>query len=181
MTTEQILKIASPFLALILGAIIRYFMQEKSKLISFIGHISSFTIQGEEKPWSVFTHSVIVRNAGRKAAHNVRLGHNYLPQNIAIYPQVEHSVTTNADRSGEIVIPVLVPKEQVTISYLYYPPVTWDQINNYTKSDEGLAKVIHVMPMPQPSKWLTFIVWCLIFIGVSFLLYWLMIVIRYII
>lgn len=180
MTTEQIFKIISPLIALIFGAILKYYTEEKSKLVSFLGHISAFTLQDEQKT-QVFAHSIIVRNAGRKVARNVRLGHSFLPQNITIYPKIQHSIERNLDGSGEIVLPVLVPKEQITISYLYFPPVTWEQINNYTKSDDGLAKIINVIPVPQPSKLLTLLIWLLMFIGASFLLYWLMRLITFII
>lgn len=180
MTIEQIFKIISPLITLIFGAILKYYTEEKSKLISFLGHVSVFTLQDEQKT-QVFAHSVIVRNAGRKAAHNVRLVHNVLPSNINIYPPVQYFIEHNPEGSGEIVIPALVPKEQVTISYLYFPPLTWDKINILTKSDEGLAKIINVIPVPQLSKWLTFLIWFLMFIGASFLLYWLMRLITYII
>lgn len=180
MTIEQIFKIISPLITLIFGAILKYYTEEKSKIISFLGHVSVFTLQDEQKT-QVFAHSVIVRNAGRKAAHNVRLVHNVLPSNINIYPPVQYSVEHNPEGTGEIVIPALVPKEQVTISYLYFPPLTWDKINIFTKSDEGLAKIINVMPTPQLSKWLIFLIWFLMFIGASFLLYWLMRFITYII
>ena len=54
----------------------------------------------------------------------------------------------------EILFPSLVPNEQITVSYLYLPPVTWDQINLGVKSDEGFAKVIRVIPMRLYPKWL---------------------------
>jgi len=180
MTIEQILKLISPIITLILGSLIKYFAEEKSKLISFIGHVSVFKLNDEQKT-PVFAHNVIVRNAGRKSARNVRLVHNVLPLNINIYPPIKHSIERNPDDSGEILIPVLVPKEQITISYLYFPPLTWDRINTSTKSDEGLAKIINVIPVPQLSKWLIFLVWFLMFIGASFLLYWFMRLITYII
>lgn len=173
MTPEQILKLISPVITLIIGSLIKYYTEERSKLISFIGHVSVFKLQDEQKT-QVFAHNVIVRNAGRKAARNVKLVHNVLPLNISIFPPIQHSVERNPDNSGEIVIPILVPKEQITISYLYFPPLTWDRINSITKSDDGLAKIINVIPVPQFSKWFTFLVWFLMFIGASFLLYWLM-------
>lgn len=180
MTAEQVLKLISPIITLIIGSLIKYYAEERSKLISFIGHVSVFKLQDEQKT-QVFAHSIIVRNAGRKAARNVKLVHNVLPLNISMFPPIQHSVERNPDDSGEIVIPVLVPKEQITISYLYFPPLTWDRINSITKSDDGLAKIINVIPVPQLSRWFTFLVWFLMFIGASFLLYWLMRLITYII
>ena len=168
---DLIAKVAGPALSLILGALLKNYTEARSKVVSFIGHVSAFILQNEERT-VVHTHSVVVRNAGRKAAHNVRLTHGVLPFNVTIYPLVKHSIERNADGSGEIIIPVLVPKEQVTVSYLYFPPLLWNQINLNTKSDEGFAKIINVMPMPQPSKAVIAGVWALMFIGASFLFYW---------
>jgi hypothetical protein len=114
-----------------------------------------------------------VRNAGRKAAHNVRLTHGILPVHITVYPPVQYTIQRNPEGSGEIVIPVLVSKEQVTVSYLYFPPLLWNQINVNTKSDDGFAKIINVIPMPQPRKGILAAVWALVFVGASFLFYWL--------
>ena len=168
---DVIAKVAGPVLSLIVGALIKHYTEARSKVVSFIGHVSAFTLQDEQRT-TVHTHSVVVRNAGRKAARNVRLTHGVLPINVTIYPHVQHSIERNADDSGEIIFPVLIPKEQVTVSYLYFPPLLWNQTNLNTKSDEGFAKIINVLPMPQPSKAVIASVWALMFIGASFLFYW---------
>lgn len=173
MDTEQILKLVSPLLTATIGAIIKYYTEEKSKLISFVGHVSAFKLQDEQKT-DVFTHSIIVRNAGRKTAKNIKLGHNLLPENIKIFPEVQYTIETTPSGSSEIAIPALVPKEQITVSYLYFPPVTWNQINTYTKSDDGFAKIIDVIPIPRHPRWALFVAWYLIFVGASALLYWLL-------
>ena len=169
---EVIAKLAGPLLSLVVGAVIKHYTEARSRVVSFIGHVSAFTLQGEQNS-VIHTHSVVVRNAGRKAARNVRLTHGVLPINITVYPPVQHTIERNPDGAGEIVFPVLVPKEQVTVSYLYFPPLLWNQINLNTKSDEGFAKIINVIPIPQPSKGVIAAVWGLMFIGASFLFYWL--------
>lgn len=168
---DVIAKVAGPLLSLVLGAVIKHYSEAKSKVVSFIGHVSAFTLQDQERT-VVHTHSVVVRNVGRKAAHNVRLAHGVLPINITIYPPVQNSIARNPDGSGEIIVPVLVPQEQVTISYLYFPPLLWNQINLNTKSDEGFAKIVNVIPMPRPSKGVLAVVWLLMFLGASLLFYW---------
>jgi hypothetical protein len=65
-----------------------------------------------------------------------------------------------------------VPKEQVSITYLYFPPLLWNQVNSYTKSDEVLASVINVIPTPQPPRFVVVLVWLLMFVGASTLVYW---------
>jgi hypothetical protein len=169
---DLIAKIAGPTLSLAAGAVLKNYTEARSRVVSFIGHVSAFTLQDEQHT-VVHTHSVVVRNAGRRAARNVRLTHGVLPLNVTIYPPVQNSIEHNSDGSGEIVFPVLVPKEQVTVSYLYFPPLLWNQINSATKSDEGFAKIINVMPVPRPSKGVIAAVWLLSFVGASFVLYWL--------
>ncbi|MFN0039968.1 MAG: hypothetical protein ACKVP2_10700 [Burkholderiales bacterium] len=169
---EVVAKLAGPLLSLLVGAVIKHYTEARSRVVSFIGHVSAFTLQGEQGT-VVHTHSVVVRNAGRKAAHNVRLTHGVLPINITVYPPMQYAIERNPEGAGEIVFPVLVPKEQVTVSYLYFPPLLWNQINVNTKSDEGFAKIINVIPIPQPNKAVIAVVWGLMFIGASFLFYWL--------
>jgi len=175
-----IAKVISPLITLIIGVLIKHYMERRSKIISYLGHVSSFTLNDENRTL-VFTHSIIVRNAGRKTATNIRLGHNLMPPNISLYPNIPYRIENTTGGASEIIIPQLVPKEQVTISYLYFPPDTWNKINSYTKSDEGFAKIINVIPMPKPAKLALGIVWLLMFIGASFLIYWLIRLIAYII
>ena len=47
------------------------------------------------------------------------------------------------------------------MSYLYFPPLLWSQINVNTKSDDGFAKIINVISMPQPSKAVIAAIWLL--------------------
>lgn len=169
---DLIAKVAGPTLSLVAGAVLKNYTEARSRVVSFIGHVSAFMLQDEQHT-VVHTHSIVVRNAGRRAARNVRLTHGVLPPNVTIYPPVQHSIERNSDDSGEIVFPALVPKEQVTVSYLYFPPLLWNQINSTTKSDEGFAKIINVMPVPRPSKGVIAAVWLLSFVGASFVLYWL--------
>lgn len=177
---EIFAKLFAPVLTLVVGAVIKHFTEGRAKVISYIGHVSTFTMQDEQRT-QVYTRSVIVRNAGRKPAKNVRLGHNILPPNVRVDPQVQYTIEKNPEGSSEIVFPTLVPKEQVTISYLYFPPLTWNQVNAYAKSDEGFAKVITVIPMAQPNRGLTAAFWILAFIGASFLSYWLVKLVAYVI
>ena len=71
----------------------------------------------------------------------------------------------------DLVIPLLRPKEQFTVSYLYYPPTVWNQINSHVKSDEDSARVLNVMPTRQASKRVVQIAWFLMFAGAAATLY----------
>lgn len=128
----------------------------------------------------VNTHTIVVKNTGKKTANNVRIGHYVLPPSHQVFPPVSYEVVNapTPNTAAEIVIPnTLVPDEQVSITYLYFPPVTWDHINSYAKSDECMAKIINIIISEQLNKTVIFLLWSLIFVGASTLIYWLFFVV----
>src|SRR5437867_3125648 len=135
-------KIVVPLGALVLGKYLDRWLTKRPKLISYLVHTSAFTLRGDT-PGTFHTHAIVVRNVGRMAANNVRIGHFVLPEHFQLFPSISHTVERNV---GEIIIPKLVPDEQITVSYLYFPPLLWSQIHAYTKSDEGFAKILTVLP-----------------------------------
>ena len=163
--------IAAPIIALVLGAALNHLLQNRPKLVAHYGHVSAFHSQrGDAEPLNIHTHSVVIRNAGRKSAKNIRVSHNYLPD-YCVYPDMIYEVNDLPSGGKEITIPALVPKEQVTISYLYFPPMTYSQVLTTVKSDEGSAKIINVWQAPIISKPITVLVWALIIWGLISLVY----------
>jgi hypothetical protein len=111
-----------------------------------------------------------LRNAGKETATNVRIHHSVLPS-FQIWPQIVHQVEQLSDGSKDIVIPKLVPKEQITVSYLYFPPLTYDKTNAGIKCDQGFAQQITVALQPKVSKMTMLFVWSLLTIGAVTALY----------
>ncbi|MBI5783524.1 MAG: hypothetical protein HZA69_07265 [Gammaproteobacteria bacterium] len=146
--------IAAPIAALFVGVWVNRRFENRPVLISYFGHVSAFlhTPPGGQ-PIHVHTHSVVLRNAGRRSATNVRLHHTVLPD-FNIWPTVVHHVDTLPNGSRDIVIPTLVPGEEITISYLYFPPVTVNQVNAGIKCDQGFAQPITVLLQRQYPRWL---------------------------
>lgn len=112
----------------------------------------------------------MVRNSGKLAAKNVRLDHKILPD-YKIIPNVKHEISDIPDGGKEILFPILVPNEQITITYLYFPPLTYADVNTQIKSDEGLAKIINVLPTQSLTKLQRWIAYLLLFIGCSTTIY----------
>lgn len=167
---ELLSRIAVPLGTLMLGKYLDQWLAKRPKLISYLFHASAFSIRGST-PYTVHTHAIVIRNTGRVAASNVRVGHLVFPEHYQLFPPILHDLVKTSEGGGEIVIPKLVPGEQVTISYLYFPPLLYTQIHSYTKSDEGFAKVLTVLPTPQFPKWATRSLWILVFIGASSVIY----------
>jgi len=146
---------AAPVVTLFVGAALNRYLERRPKLVTFLSHAAAIAVQPPNgQAFNVHTHAVVVRNAGGKSATNVRLGHAVLPS-FSVYPQVAYNVTALPAGGQEIVFPTLVPGEQVVVNYLYAPPMVWSDVNTHFKSDEGLAKIVNVLPTPQASPWLT--------------------------
>ena len=54
---EVIAKVAGPALSLVVGGLLKHYTEARSKVVSFIGHTSAFTIQ-DENPAVIHTHTV---------------------------------------------------------------------------------------------------------------------------
>ena len=163
--------IAAPIIALLVGG---WLDRRRTRLISYYGHVAGIngTFPGATQPTQVNTHTVVLRATGRQAATNVRLHHATLPL-FSIWPQVPHNVETLPDGSRDIVIPILIPGEQLAISYLYFPSLTFDQINKGIKCDQGFAHAIPVLLQRQYPRWVNYVVQCLLLVGVGVIAYFL--------
>lgn len=163
--------IAAPIIALFVGVWVNRRFESRPHLISYFSHVSAFrTTPAESDPLFVNTHSVVLRNAGRRRATNVRFRHTALPD-FNIWPAVQHYVDDLPGGFREIVIPVVVPGEEITISYLYFPPLTYAQVNAGIKSDEGFAHQIPVLLQRQYGRLFNTTVGALMLVGFVSLAY----------
>jgi hypothetical protein len=168
--------IAGSLAAAVLGAFVGRAIERRPRVVVYYGHIGEFQLQpsGQFPGGQVRTHSIVVRNTGKLVARNVRVRHNLAlapPLNFSVFPQTSFTRSPLAAGGEEITFPVLAPGEEVTISYLYFPPLLYHQINLPVISDEGKARVLNVLPTPQLSKWRQVIFWLLVFIGAVTSLY----------
>src|SRR5438105_1234495 len=82
--------IAAPLLALVAGIWLKNVFENRPQLVTFFGAVSVFNYTAPNGTrLVVHTHDVVVRNTGRRSAHNVRLGHQTLPDHN-ISPAVDH-------------------------------------------------------------------------------------------
>lgn len=164
--------IAAVLVAALLGAWAQRRAERRPRLLAYKSNIGAFKqgadVDGNES-W-VYTHSVVVRNVGGKPANEVRIGHQGTPA-FHLYPNVAYRTEELPDGGFEIILPAMVPNEEVSVYYLYAPPLTVHQINTHVKSREGFAEWINVLTARQYSKpTLTFIA-ILMLLGMASLLY----------
>jgi hypothetical protein len=168
--------IGEKIVLLFAGGLVGRFFERSARLVAFYSHVGAFRIHTQGQPPSmVHTHSVVIRNAGRLAAHNVHVPHrgmlNAANIHISIDPDLAHKVQTLPNGTEEILFAALPAQFQVTISYLYFPPIVFGQINAPIYCDEGSARQINVLPQPQRPRWVLAMLWGLIVIGVIAVVY----------
>lgn len=163
--------VTAPLLALFVGVWLNRRIEKRPVLLTHWGHVSQFRLQSPDGTSNfVNTHSVVIVNQGKRSATNVRLSHSTLPD-FNIWPAVPHRLEQVPDSGSDIVIPTMVPGEQIMISYLYFPPVTYEQVNSNVKHDEGFATHIPVLLQRQYPRWLYNSAAIIIVIGLSALAY----------
>ena len=170
--------VAKGIVLVLVGVVATRFIQRRPRLIAFYGHVGEFRLApptATAPAFPVHTHTVIIRNAGSLPAHNVRVPHRgalaVANIHVSVDPGVNHQVNTLPGGQEELLFPVLAPKQQVTVSYLYFPPITWSVINLPISSDEGMAKQVTILPTVQLPRWLIVILWTLIAFGIAALAY----------
>lgn len=166
-------QIAGPIAAVFVGAAISKYWNEREKLIAYYGHIASHAfnsvVEGREVT-HINTHSVVIRNNGNKTATNVRISHNALPD-FKIYPDTDYTVKDLPSGGKELLIPRIIPKREYTISYLYFDPVTYNQISSVIESDTGPAKIVNVRLQQIFPSWVNFLLVSSMLLGVIAFVY----------
>jgi hypothetical protein len=164
-------EIAKSIFLIFVGVFITRLFEKRPKLISYFGDVSSFLFTPPNgNQITVYAHSVILRNSGRANSTNVRIHHSVLPD-FSIWPSTVHHVQTLPDGGKDIVIPTMIPGEQITISYLYFPPTTYRETNAGIKSDQGFARPITMLAQPKIPRWQIITVWVLMLFGVGAISY----------
>lgn len=178
----------------VIGFLLTYFITRKPKLRFYYGAITQITIpitqqvgtqtspspnnqvSNLNQPAVVRSHTIVISNQGNATAHNIRIGHNWLPPGHSVSPALN---TLNSGNPSEILIPTLCSGEIFTISYLY--PITnhFSEINTYLKCDEGLAKVANIKHISIRSTVLITIINCLFFVGVFSVIYFVVKILPY--
>lgn len=172
--------IFGPILALVLGFVLDRALRERPRLIAYISAVFSIKLPappaGVQPPGGtiVNTHTLIVRNSGRKPAHNVLISHMVpQPTNFQVFPlTVQYEQIELPSGGTAIKIPLLVQREQITINYLYYAPMTVGNVMTNIKSDEGSASFVKVLLRQQTPTWLNWITGLCALVGLSTVIYW---------
>ncbi len=172
---DAVIKLASSLSAVVVAWGLKAWSERGAKLIAYYGHTSSVLMpptEGSQEPTAVHTHAVVIKNVGKKTAKNVRVSHQTLPPAFSLWPPVPFTLEDVPNAGKDIVIPTLVPDQEVTINYLYFPPLLVTGVTRGVRTDEGFARVVTVLPTPAPSRWVALSRAALMLVGGATVIYW---------
>lgn len=165
-------EVATPLFAVFLGALLSRYYDRRPKVLTWILHAGQVNLKNQDgDKHSVRTHVLVLRNAGKKPAENVRISHNNLPQ-FSVFPTIEHEIIRDDEGTGGIiVIPRMLPNETINVNYLYFPPVHVGEIHAGIRHDEGFATEVRIAPNRQYPTWVTALLAGLMVIGLATAIY----------
>ena len=170
------------FLGAVIQNLVARWLRERARLIYYIQSVLVHSIQDipvpvrpptpaeptpPKVPLIISTHSITIRNNGRRAAQNVEVIHTtYLPRTVTVFPP---DVDFTIDRNHRIIrFPTLVPNQQITIGYFDVAAYTFqDILNTQVRSEEGFARQMAMTQNPIMPKWFNRTVLGLLFLGIS--------------
>jgi len=163
----------------VIGGLLNRIVERRPRLIAYYSHAGVFQISPppgmQQLPTRLHTHSVVIGNVGGLPAHNVRVPHRGPLGGAGIHvyvdPGVHYSTQILPGGEEEILFPILVSKQQVTISYLYPSTIVFTAINLPIRCDEGFAKQVNVLPTTQTPRWFSVVFFTLALIGLAAVIY----------
>ncbi|WP_338616421.1 hypothetical protein [Pigmentiphaga sp. CHJ604] len=189
MDWDLVIKIATPVITLGLGALITRVAEERARVTAYLGHATSTLVrplavpelpqhspagQAEAapafQPFYIFTHTIVVTNPSRKPVTNLVLGHQTLP-NFSVHPDTYHEVRKLPGGGTELVFPKLGAKKQITIAYLYQPPLIFSGINTSYECDAGPVRILAMIPSARPPRPIMWALWFILLYGVGAIIY----------
>lgn len=126
---------------------------------------------GKSPPIVVNSHSLTVKNTGRLSATNVRVSH-VVDAGFSVFPPLPYQTREVPDGGFEVLFPKLPPGDAVTLSYIYAPPLTWQEFQTGVRSDEQVGRAVSVLPANKPPRWIFASAVGLQIVGAVTLLYW---------
>jgi hypothetical protein len=161
--------VATGVVSLIVGLALRE-LEPKVKIVWWGAHQFLFEIP-EPRRIDLLTQAITIQNIGRKSAEDVEIVHKRQPDFFKLWPALDYEESTTP--AGEHVVRVksLGPKEFFTIEFLSYATRPELQL---IRSKAGQATLIPIQFQRVLPRWLRTISIGLLFIGLGFVVYWLL-------
>lgn len=168
-------EIASLIISLITTGVL-FLFRSRVRLIWSSPHSWNFLITPPPPPtgqaaapsFGVYTASIFVQNSGRIPATEVELTFNWEPPNFNIWPVRPYTTHKSLDGRFTLLFPNLAPREYLQIELLgnaQMPALVT------VRSKECVGELVRMQPMLVVERWLLYIRWTLIILGMAAIIY----------
>lgn len=162
--------IAGPCVGASIGVYGQRLVERRPVVLWFVSHASGIPVRSATPVYNINTHTIYLRNTGKRSATNVRVTHNTLPE-FTVFPPESYSQELLPGGQTDLIFPLLRPGQELTVSYVYTNPLVWNQIHFGVQHDEGRALEVRVKPQLEHPKWVWVLSAVLIFSGAITVLY----------
>jgi len=151
------------------SALILRTLQPKGRIRYYSPHQFTFLVpQANQNSLLVYTRSLRIENIGRDKATGIEIHHAFPPENFSVFPSFDYTISTNPERYHILKVPSLGPKEGFWLEILQTRELP---MLVQVRSDAGQAKSANVGNFIVFPKWVYLILWALILIGLTTIVY----------
>ena len=152
--------------------VFRRILQPRALIHWGLSHGFSFSVpQDQGGNLSLYTMSILVRNAGRAAAKQIEFYFNFKPEHFQIWPVIQHTTEMTSDKRFVIKVDFLKPDETFSIELIQSHGSPPDLLN--VRAIEGKAKTVPMAPMQIYPRWFSLLCIGIFIVGSYQLLVWL--------
>ncbi len=144
--------------SLAVGWLLHIVTTRRPELIHYLSHQQWVTLrqQQNQPPTHIGTVTLFLFNQGKAPAKDVHIGHTTLPAHN-VFPDIPREIVQLPSGGSAIRFPVFPARTLVSISYLFWGPLTVEQFLAYVESEDGMSKRIPVMLQRiWPQWWIRF-------------------------
>lgn len=140
--------------SLVVGWLLHLITTRRAELVHHLSHQQWVTLQPQQNqpPAHIGTVTLFLFNQGKAAAKEVHVGHSTLPAHN-VYPDIPREIVTLPSGGHAIRFATFPAKTLVSISYLFFAPLTIEQFLSYVGSEDGMSKRIPVMLQRVWPRW----------------------------
>ncbi len=158
---ELIARYAPQIVLVILTAVVYKLVEilfgRRSKVVFYLSEVATFTYtySGARQRVLLNTLTITLQNLGRAPAEDVQIVHYWLPENYTISPPMQSRKISLPEGQEAIVLDRILPRQTVTISYLYSTaPPNKSRVHSYVSTQDHIAKQIEVGLSRRRPKWI---------------------------
>jgi hypothetical protein len=160
----EVLKWLPPLIVTGITKAAEYFLTARPKIVYFATDVV-VTYIGDRL---VQTQTLAIQNIGRQLAEDVTVCHNWVPDQVSVWPPGRHDGEALLGRNHALVLNIMRPGETVIITYIYGTPPTPMPVFSSVSIKDHVASQVRIPLARRYPGWITASAKILVLVGIFF-------------